>query len=426
MEIIMEEAFSRNRNRIMNNDAKSRGKKPVNSPRRAVDENRGIPARESLENTASENTASENPVSAACAAPSIPEGPVIPVIIPAYEPDRRLIGLLEDFREKKVRDVILVNDGSGDKYEEIFEEAGSIVKELGGTVLVHEVNRGKGRALKTGFAYVLENYPEAIGTVTADSDGQHSPECILSVMQRLREKPDSLVLGVRSFNEEQVPWKSRMGNKLTLKVLGYVSGIHVSDTQTGLRGIPRAFMRDLLDVEGERFEFETRMLLETAGKCDIEEVTIRTIYDSKEDHQTHFDPFRDSIRIYKILGAKFLKYIAASLSSSVIDIGLFTVFCSLMRGKIGAYIAVSTILARILSASYNFLMNYRVVFKSSEHMGSSAVRYVALAATQMLLSAALVTGGASILTFLPEVIVKIIVDTILFLLSFYIQRKYVF
>lgn len=352
--------------------------------------------------------------------------PLIPVVIPAYEPDRRLIDLLEDFRKKNIRCVILVDDGSGEKYREIFEEAEQIIQKLGGTILTHEVNRGKGRALKTAFAYVLENMPVACGVVTADSDGQHSVECIRAVMQRLREKPDALVLGVRSFDEEQVPWKSRFGNKLTMKILGYVSGIHVSDTQTGLRGIPVAFMKDLLDVEGERFEFETRMLLETVGKCEIEEVKIQTIYDSKENHQTHFNPVKDSIRIYKILGAKFLKYIFASLSSSVLDIGLFALFCYFLKGRVLPYIAVSTVLARIMSAAYNFTMNYKVVFRSSEHVGSSAARYIALAIVQMLASAALVTGGSAILPMLPEVLIKVVVDTALFLISYYIQRKYVF
>ena len=178
--------------------------------------------------------------------------PAIPVVIPSYEPDERLITLLEDFRTQGIRNVIIVNDGSGEAYTEIFDRAQAILRDLGGTFLVHEVNRGKGRALKTAFEWVLENAPEAPGVVTADSDGQHTVDCIRAVMQRLREQPKALVLGVRTFDGENVPWKSAFGNKLTMKVLSYVSGVRVSDTQTGLRGIPRAFMRDLLDVPGER------------------------------------------------------------------------------------------------------------------------------------------------------------------------------
>ena len=353
---------------------------------------------------------------------------LIPVIIPAYEPDERLIGLLEDFRKENIRDVVIVNDGSGESYAEIFDRAGLLLEGIGGTILTHEVNRGKGRALKTAFSYVLECYPDAIGVVTADSDGQHTVECIRSVRRRLEEKPSSLVLGVRTFDGEDIPWKSAFGNKLTMRVLAYVSGVRVSDTQTGLRGIPRDFMKRLIDVPGERFEFETQMLLETADRLPIEEVPIRTIYDSKENHQTHFNPLKDSIRIYRILGAKFIKYIFASLSSSVLDLVLFALFCRLLRGKPLPlpYVACATVLARILSAAYNFTMNYRVVFRSEEKVRDTVLKYVTLALIQMTLSAALVTFGTFLLPMLPEVLVKVVVDTVLFLVSYHVQRKYIF
>ncbi|MDO5131378.1 MAG: bifunctional glycosyltransferase family 2/GtrA family protein [Eubacteriales bacterium] len=362
----------------------------------------------------------------------------IPVIIPAYEPDERLLQLLDSFQEQGIRDVVLVDDGSGDAYREIFREAGEKIARLGGAVLTHEVNRGKGRALKTAFAYVLEHEPDAVGAVTADSDGQHDTGCIRSVMEKLREEPEALVLGVRTFDGENVPWKSAVGNKLTMKVLGYVSGVRVTDTQTGLRGIPRRFMRELLDTPGERFEFETQMLLATTKlqpPVEIREVPIRTIYDSKENHQTHFHPLKDSIRIYRILGAKFIKYLFTSLSSSVLDLVLFALFCRLLKGggtggiealRGVPYVAAATVLARVLSATYNFSMNYKVVFRSRENVGASAARYILLAVIQMTLSAVLVTGGTGLLPSVPEVAVKAVVDTVLFLISYYVQRKYVF
>ena len=350
----------------------------------------------------------------------------IPVIIPAYEPDSRLILLLKDLQKRGISDVVLVNDGSGDGYREIFDQARIILAQTGGTLLAHELNQGKGRALKTGFAYVLAHYPDCIGVVTADSDGQHTSDCILAVMKRLREKPNALVLGVRQFDGSQVPWKSRLGNKITMKVFGYVTGIRVSDTQTGLRGIPRSFMRDLLKVPGERFEFETRMLLETSGKYDIEEVKIRTIYDSKDNHQTHFDPVRDSIRIYRIIGKKLIIYLFSSISSFVIDIGLFIVFCSLLKGKTSFYIVAATVLARVLSAAWNYTLNYKIVFCSKKNAGRSALKYIQLAIAQMVISAALVSVGAAIFPVLPETAVKIVVDTILFLAGYYIQNRYIF
>ena len=349
-----------------------------------------------------------------------------PIVIPSYEPDERLLQLLETLKAGSRGPVVIVDDGSGAAYKDIFERAGAYVDVLGGAVLTHEVNRGKGRALKTAFAFILKKYPEAIGCVTADSDGQHTAECIEKVSKTLEEHSDSLVLGVRRFDGEDVPWRSRMGNGITERVFAYVAGVHVTDTQTGLRGIPRTFMKELLDVPGERFEFETQMLLESAGNYPIIEVPIRTIYDSKENHQTHFNTLTDSVKIYRILGKKFMKYVFSSFSSCVLDLVLFTIFCGMFKGRTGNYIAVSTVLARVISATCNYALNYKVVFESRKKVHTSGVRYLILALIQMGLSALLVTGGCGLLPTVPEVAVKVVVDGVLFFISYAVQQRYVF
>ena len=112
---------------------------------------------------------------------------IIPVIIPAYEPDMRLLELLKDMKCNKCGPVILVNDGSGKEYNDIFDKAQTILKDIGGVLLIHEKNKGKGRALKTAFAYILEQYPRAVGVVTADSDGQHTVSCIMGLRMQMRQ-----------------------------------------------------------------------------------------------------------------------------------------------------------------------------------------------------------------------------------------------
>lgn len=350
---------------------------------------------------------------------------VIPVVIPAYEPDEKLLSLLRELKSAALCPIVVVNDGSGSRYNTIFLSAGDILGK-NGTILTHEVNRGKGAALKTAFQYVLRTWPDAVGVVTADSDGQHTPACIEKVKEALIAHPDDLVMGVRTFDSENIPWKSRFGNTLTIKVFRLATGLSVSDTQTGLRGIPARFMRELLQIRGDRFEFEMEMLLESVGKYPVFEVPIETVYDSKENHQTHFNPVKDSVRIYRLLLGKFFRYILSSLSSSIVDLAAFELFCLLTRGHLAAYIALSTVLARIISATYNYLMNYKVVFKSREKMGRSALKYFTLAVIQMSLSALLVTGGVWLLPVLPEVVVKMIVDTCLFFVSYYVQKRFVF
>lgn len=230
------------------------------------------------------------------------------IIIPAYEPDERLMNLLKELDAREMGPVVLVNDGSvGAAYDAIFATSKKIVEKRGGCLLEHDVNRGKGRALKTAFSYILDTDQDVIAAVTADSDGQHSCGCIQKVIDCIQKNPNCLVVGVRKFDMEGVPWKSRFGNTLTEKIFHCVTGQHVSDTQTGLRGIPREYMKELLKLEGERFEFEMRMLVDAAGRKKIVEVPIETIYDSAENHQTHFDPFKDSIRIYRILAESLIR-----------------------------------------------------------------------------------------------------------------------
>ena len=345
----------------------------------------------------------------------------IPVIIPSYEPDGKLPALLQELRDGGFENIIIVDDGSGEAYKSIFDEADSFSSV---TLLHHAVNMGKGRALKTAFDYVLCHFPDAIGAITADSDGQHSPECIRACAEALIENPGALIMGCRSFDGDDVPARSQFGNKLTRRVMKYLVGVSVSDTQTGLRGISASFMKSLLTLKGERFEFETNMLMETKKLgIQIIEVPIKTIY--IEDNRTsHFNPIKDSIRIYMTFG----KFLFSSLSSSVLDLCLFSIFCALLKGRdlhMLNYITLSTVMARLLSAAYNYMINYKLVFESRGSLIKTLSRYVLLAVCQMSLSALLVNiiypyiGGF-------ETFVKIPVDIMLFFLSYVIQREFVY
>ncbi len=348
-----------------------------------------------------------------------------PILIPAYEPDERLIALLESLEDANFKNIILVNDGSGPEYDKLFSDCEEYLEAMGGKLLVHEKNRGKGAALKTGFSYILEAYPDAVGCVTADSDGQHDRDSISAVINSLTENPRDLILGVRSFDSDDIPWKSVYGNKITANVMTFITGLKISDTQTGLRGIPTEFMRELLDVKGDRFEFETEMLLCTIDKYKITEVPIPAIYDSVTDHKTHFNTFKDSIKIYKILCRHFIRYTAASLTSALVDIIFFVIFCRVFA-NLSLYVEISTVAARLISGTCNYIINHIFVFKSKNKKRTTAAKYLLLAVIQMGLSAGITGAGARLFTKVPEFIIKMITDTVLFVLSYKIQQKFIF
>ena len=353
----------------------------------------------------------------------------IPVVIPAYEPDERLVTLCDRFQKAGFQHVMLVDDGSGEAYEKVFLKAQEAMSPDRCVRLTHAVNLGKGRALKTAFDYILRTWPDAPACATADADGQHIPEDIEKCVKVFLSSNEHLILGVRDFNGRNVPGKSVFGNKLTRRIMHYLCGVSVSDTQTGLRVIPADFMRRLLGVPGERFEFETNMLIYTKrNHVSIKEVPIHTIYDSKEEHSTHFRPIVDSIRIYKIFGRIFLRFVFSSLSSAVLDLMLFHLFCGIMKGMAMTvpYIIVATVFARIISAFYNYLLNYKIVFHSEAPKLKSGMRYAVLALIQVCASALFVTMGARIMPYVQEVWIKAFVDTILFFISYGIQRRFVF
>ena len=216
--------------------------------------------------------------------------PTVSVVVPVWGAERTLDRCVQSILGQRLRTgtlaCVLVDDGSGPEYRELFGRARS---EYGAKVLHHAVNLGKGRALKTAFNECLQSDPDAIGCVTADSDGQHTAACIRKCMEAMAEHPMALVMGCRDFDGKDVPSRSAFGNKATRLVMRYMAGVAVSDTQTGLRGIPRGLMARLMNVSGERFEFETNMLLETkAAQVPILEVPISTIYLEK-NRSSHFE-----------------------------------------------------------------------------------------------------------------------------------------
>ncbi len=358
------------------------------------------------------------------------------LLIPALNPDRRLIDLVERMKDAWDGPIVLVDDGSDDHHRGIFPEA----EKLGCAVVTHAKNLGKGRGLKTGFNYILTHYPDAIGCVTADADGQHTPEDIAACADALRAKPEALVMGCRDFSAAGVPARSQLGNRITRSVMRFLCGVRTTDTQTGLRGISRAFMLHMLDVPGERFEYETNMLLETRSQeVPIHEVSIQTVY-LEGNKSSHFNPLLDSARIYALL----LKFCAASVAGFVVDILFFTLFYyalfpgffpSLAAGLSpgasagaidGAQVFSCTILARVISATVNYLLNQKAVFKSKKKASRSGPRYFLLCVVQVLLSAALVALINHLAFPGPLTLWKILVDFVLFLLSFQVQRRWVF
>ena len=354
----------------------------------------------------------------------------ISVVLPSLDPDEKLIRVVDGLLEYGFTDIILVNDGSKAENLHYFEDAAAQHPEI--TLLHHQVNRGKGAALKTAFAWFLENRPDSLGVVTVDGDNQHHPEDTRACAKRMMET-GKLVLGVRDFSQPDVPARSRTGNRITSLVFKIFVGMNISDTQTGLRAIATKDIPTLLSIYGDRFEYETNMLLAMKKhSIAFEEVKIRTVY-IEENKSSHFRAVRDSWRIYKLILAHFFRYSLSSIASAVIDTGIFSLLSSLLHPVLSGVLlsSVPTVVARTASSLCNFFLNKKLVFDSQVATKKALLRYYMVAIPNMLLQAGLTSGVFALLQ-IPEdavflrTVIYVAVMCVLFVATFALQQRWVF
>lgn len=352
------------------------------------------------------------------------------ILIPALNPPKDLIKYVDLLMESGFKKIILVNDGSHEKFSSIFKK---IRENVEIDYLEHTENQGKGRALKSGLEFFLEKYAndeKVHGIITVDSDGQHLVDDVIKISDEIDStKIPTLFLGIRNFDSNCVPFKSKFGNKITTIIFGCLNGKYIKDTQTGLRGICKEILMDdnkLVKLEGERFEYEINMLIYAVRKSIfIKEIPIETVY-INNNSETHFRPIKDSWKIYKIIFSKFVKYVCSSLISCSIDLIVFEIFLILLkRINVSSRIFFCTIIARVVSSIVNFFLNKKVVFENKERSQEQFVKYYILCICQMLLSAILVIGLNCFVSG-EKIIMKIVVDSILFFISYHIQRKLIF
>lgn len=329
------------------------------------------------------------------------------ILIPAYKPDKSMLPFLTELKTLNTP-ILVVDDGSGAQYAEIFKEA----RALGIETVAHAVNQGKGRALKTGINKILLDCPDVSGVVTADCDGQHLVKDIARVLQALKDNPRSLITGGRQLREN-VPFRSRLGNGIMRFLFSVASGCKLRDTQTGLRGLPGCLLKRLAALPGERYEYEMDMLLVMRQwQVSIKEITIETVY-IDNNSGSHYNALKDSLRI----GKRIFAFLFSSLSAFLIDYCLYVLF-----GLFIPWVWVCFVAARIISSAYNYLVNKHLVFRNGSDK-TTVLKYFALTIAVMAASAALTELLAG---FMPKEVARLPVDVLFFVINYFAQRDFVF
>ena len=347
----------------------------------------------------------------------------VSVILPSYNPSEKLVQAVKCLTDAGFDDIIVINDGSDKSGARFFE---GIKSNPAVTVIDHKKNMGKGRALKTGFEFFLNNRTDKAGVVTTDDDLQHSCDDIRACAKKMEETGEA-VFGARNFKEKHIPPKSRIGNNIMSFTFKFLCGIKITDSQTGLRALPSSYLPILVKTGGERFEYETNMLIAMKKNyLKFTEIPIETIY-SDNNSGTHFNPFKDSIKVYAVI----LKYLISSLAASIIDLLIFTLLNLILPEKMEEWLRIftATAAARIFSSAVNYTVNRKKVFNSKSDIKSSLPKYYFLCVCQ----AALSYGLVYLITFLVktpqsplQTLYKMAVDVVLFFLCFTVQREWVF
>ena len=335
------------------------------------------------------------------------------VLIPALKPSASLVEVIDALVvDERVEKVIVVNDGSPADYDAVFQAAAARPKV---TVLRHAVNLGKGAGLRMGINHFLCTASESCCLVTADADGQHLPKDILAVGARAEAEPSALVLGSRVFNDG-VPLRSRFGNEVTRFIFRTLIGGKISDTQTGLRAIPRALMPTLLRLKTTGYEFELEMLILAAQKkIPTVGVEIETVY-LDGNASSHFNPLLDSMRIYFV----FARFLSSAFFTAVIDYLAFSAVYHFSHSISGGIFA-----GRLLAGTVNFAINKNYVFHMRSALLRALVRYASLVAVLGCIAYVMID-------FLVRhngwnaYIAKVTVEGLLLMASFVLQREVVF
>lgn len=334
-------------------------------------------------------------------------------LIPAYKPNENLIYFVQSL-EKRGIEVVVVDDGSGEEYLPLFSQLG---KNSNAKIIRFYINQGKGAALKEGLSY-LNNIEGDFTVITLDADGQHSLKDAIYLLEKAAKSEDVLILGSREQSKGS-PLRSRIGNYITKKVFYFSTGVDIEDTQTGMRAFKKSLIPKLLDIKGERYEYEMNMLLEFAKEgIKMKEYPIETIY-INDNEESHFDTVKDSIRIY----SQIIKFCTSSLLSFGIDFLIYSISL-IMSGSI----LFSNAFARIISLHFNFFMNKKFVFeegKSGKISSKEYFSYLGLAAFIFVMNTLILRGIVE--TFhINAIIAKILTEVILFTLSYLVQKKLVF
>ena len=350
----------------------------------------------------------------------------IVVLIPSLNPTTKLLEYVNSLIVEGFKRVIIVNDGSKVETHSIFDELNKLDD---CEVLHHQTNKGKGTALKTGLSFIQANLndDDFIGVITADADGQHLVSDVVKIGYALEKNQDKYIIGFRNFDNEHMPKKNKLGNKLANLALRLFHGIKIKDSQTGLRAFPKRYFDFALTTKGRAFEYETNLLIHSKQKkIDLCEVQTTAVYD-EHNYETTYHPLKDTVKIFWLIFGTFIKFSLSSMGSALVDLLAFFILEKFIfvGMSVAINLLISAFIARVLSSVVNYLINKQLIFKDKRKSIKSVWKYYLLWISKLMISTAFVFLLGKIFTVEP-VALKLVVDMLLFFVGYKLQNEVIF
>lgn len=346
------------------------------------------------------------------------------VILPVKDPDDSLLEYIKGLISNGVKKLIVVDDGSEADCGDLFDE----IKELPQCDLIRqEENCGIAWALKDAMDHYLDKgYNEVYnGVAYVEYLGRYAYSDIERVSEAMDSNPESIIISERTF-DDGVEKNKKIGNRIMIMIYDFLYGIRVKDPQSGLRGFPNKIIPRIMKVDGVDYEYMINMVIE-GQKHGMKPVCLKNEKIST-NAQVFTKPYpkKNAGFIYKHLIIHFIKYIISALVSFALDVTLFQIFVGMLQPYHEAYILMATIFARAISSVWTFTFNRKVVFHSKDNLIKSLLKFYGLVAIQMFSSGVLVTLIFRAIRIIPEAVIKVIVDFSIFLISYKVEKQFIF
>lgn len=322
------------------------------------------------------------------------------ILMPVYNPNERIINYVKKLKENNYQ-VVLINDGSKSEYHSLFEKMVHDCK-----IISYPLFKGKGYAIKKGIHYIKEHLQDKKGIIILEN------EYDLMYINHIRT--------VINKNSQKMCVVHHKGKRFLTKLFSMIYNKEFIDVDSELFGFSMNYLDQMMAVDENCYEVQS-LIQSVQNNQEIEEIQL-------ENKQQPFHLKNKTIQVLYVIFLHLIRFVSSSIISSVIDVLLAWILLDVLKIWMTNdfwRIALSSLIARVLSTIVNYVINKKYVFKGKASSKQTAIRFLILTIIITILSTLFVYVASS-LHIMSEKLAKPVGDLLLFLLSYSAQTKWVF